>query len=325
MGITAISRHSEDHDEKDDIDSYDSRDSLLEDSTELGSIAKSNLAIKSTHRWKSSSVVIGLCTSNLLLLLISVMLGVRLYSVDDCKDPSLSVWSPANDAVEYHEEHFVAALANSTDYMGFPDDEIDKRWSDLYDFGISVISEEEAKKLPNPTIPIPGTKDYLVELDVWHSLHCLNDLRKLLYPERFQMLERLMTKNGTIDRNSFHFRHWDHCVDALRQTLMCQSDVAPVSFHVNIPFNRGIFPRLAATHTCRNFSKVQEWAKEHRAPEFEFMISDPEKLQEIIHESGFDHSPEENMEGLYWMFPGNKFFKHWQDHPMEDEVTAGPM
>ena len=203
-----------------------------------------------------------------------------------------------------------------------------------------MISEEDAKKLSHPTIPIPGTKDYLVELDVWHSLHCLNDLRKLLYPERFQMLERLKTENGTIDRNSFAFRHWgklcppfpiqdpvaygpiDHCVDSLRQTLMCQSDVAPVSFHVNIPFNRGIFPRLATTHTCRNFTKVQEWAKKHEAPEFEFMISDQAKLQEIIDESGFDHSPEENMEGLYMMFPGNRYFKYWRDHPLEEEHKA---
>lgn len=40
--------------------------------------------------------------------------------------------APANDAVEYQELHFTAALANQTEYMGFPDDEIDKRWSDLY-------------------------------------------------------------------------------------------------------------------------------------------------------------------------------------------------
>lgn len=98
---------------------------------------------------------------------------------------------------------------------------------------------------------------------------------------------------------------------------MCQADVAPVSFHVNVPFNRGIFPRLATTHTCRNFTKIQEWARENQAPEFEFMIEDQAKLQEIIDESGFDHSPEENMEGLYWMFPGNKFFQYWRDHPYE--------
>ncbi|KAH6613836.1 hypothetical protein C7974DRAFT_466359 [Boeremia exigua] len=258
-------------------------------------------------------LLIGLCASNFVFLMATIISGLRLYSAGGCIDPLLT---PANNAIEYHEKHFEAALANYTEYMGFPDDEIDKRWSDLYDFGISVASEEEAKQLPHPTIPIPGTTEYLFELDVWHSLHCLNDLRKLLYPERFQLLQRL-TKDGKIDRNSFAFRHWDHCVDTLRQSLMCQSDVAPLPFHVNIPFNRGIFPRLTTTHTCRNFTKVQEWAKEHRAPNFEFMISDPAELQKIIDDSGFDHSPEENMEGLYMMFPGNKFFQHWRDHPVE--------
>ncbi|KAG9195013.1 hypothetical protein G6011_00133 [Alternaria panax] len=279
------------------------------------SLLVSNQHTKSTQRNRLAWLSIGLCASNVLFLTLVIILGRKLYHVKECLDPSLGIWSPANDAVEYHQLHFQAALANKTEYMGFPDDEIDQRWSALYDFGISVISKDEADILPHPTIPIPGTTHYLVELDVWHSLHCLNDLRKLLYPERFQMLERL-NKTGTIDRNSFAFRHWDHCVDALRQSLMCQADIAPVSFHVNIPFNRGIFPRLATTHTCRNFTKVQQWAKAHQAPEFDFMIDDPNTLQKIIDESGFDHSPEENMEGLYWMFPGNKYFKHWRDHPI---------
>ena len=92
MGINAIPRPSEDHDEKDDIESCNSRDSLLQDSTELGSVSKSNSAIKFAHRWQSTSVVIGLCASNLVLLIITVILGVRQYSVDGCKDPTLSVW-----------------------------------------------------------------------------------------------------------------------------------------------------------------------------------------------------------------------------------------
>lgn len=75
--------------------------------------------------------------------------------------------------------------------------------------GISTITPEETKYLRTPTLHIPGQDDkYLIELDVFHSLHCLNDLRKLLYPERFQMLERLMDKDGNIDRNNFAFRHW---------------------------------------------------------------------------------------------------------------------
>lgn len=106
--------------------------------------------------------------------------------------------------------------------------------------GISAISKAEAQQLADPTIAIPGTTDkYLVQLEVFHNLHCLNDLRKLLYPERYHMLEKATLKNGTIDRNSFGFRHWDHCIDSLRQALMCNADISPTSFHVNIPFSRG--------------------------------------------------------------------------------------
>jgi hypothetical protein len=61
--------------------------------------------------------------------------------------------------------------------------------------------------LHTPTLPIPGTEDYLVQLDVWHQLHCLNDLRKLLYPERFPGMAE-MTTNGKIDRDDIMFMHW---------------------------------------------------------------------------------------------------------------------
>ncbi|KAL1988632.1 hypothetical protein VTN96DRAFT_8332 [Rasamsonia emersonii] len=221
--------------------------------------------------------------------------------------------SPANEAVEYiPQQRFRAALFNNTPYMGYPTDETDKLWSDLYNFGISKISEEEAKKLPSPTLPIPGTKDYLIELDVWHELHCLNDLRKLLYPERFPGLDALKDENGVINRDSDDFRHWDHCIDSLRQTIMCHADVAPIPFHVNVPASKGIFPRLATTHTCRNFTKIQEWAKAHHAGRWDFNLT-PEQAEEIIQTAGFDQSPWEDVEFLWELFPGNTFFRHWRE------------
>lgn len=140
-------------------------------------------------------------------------------------DPRIA---PANGAIEYiKEQKFRAALFNNTPYMGYPTDETDKLWSDLYNcklprigvslssngklVGISKISEEEATKLPNPTLPISGTNEYVIELDVWHELHCLNDLRKLLYPERFGGLDALKDENGTIQRDDDMFRHWGQC------------------------------------------------------------------------------------------------------------------
>ncbi|KAJ9606918.1 hypothetical protein H2200_008929 [Cladophialophora chaetospira] len=224
--------------------------------------------------------------------------------------------APANGVVEYAEHHFRAALFNFTEYMGFPDDETDRRWQDLYnDYATSVISEEEAKNLITPTLRIPGTAKYLVQLDVFHELHCLNDMRKLLYPERFDGIQNLTAANGTVNRDTNMFRHWEHCVDSLRQTLMCHADVSPIPFHINRPMDSGIFPRLATTHTCRNFTKVQEWAREHSAGDFKYEL-ELEEAREIAAESGFDNSPEEDIEFLYDQFPGDPFFKYWREHPL---------
>ena len=52
--------------------------------------------------------------------------------------------------------------------------------------GISSISGEEASRIPNRTTLVPETENsYVVELDVFHQLHCLNAIRKTLYPERY--------------------------------------------------------------------------------------------------------------------------------------------
>ncbi|SPQ23036.1 6fb56bcd-a67c-49f4-8b90-2ac61adbe7f0 [Thermothielavioides terrestris] len=202
--------------------------------------------------------------------------------------------------------------------MGFPTNETDELWKDLYRFGISKITEEEAKKLPHPTLPIPGTKDYLIQLDIWHELHCLNDLRMLLYPERFPGLAAVTDENGVIDRTSIEFRHWDHCVDSIREALMCHADVAPIPFRVNFPANKVIVPRLATTHTCRNFKKIQEWAKAHRAGAWSYKVT-PEQAEEIMRASGFDNAPWEDIQDQYMAFPGNPYFKYWREHPEEAE------
>jgi len=132
----------------------------------------------------------------------------------------------------------------------------------------------------------------LIQLDVWHELHCLNDLRKLLYPEAYGSLQSMTFPNGTIDREQPMFRHWDHCVDMLRQTLMCHADVSPIPFHINTPQNTAIIPRLETTHTCRDFDAIRAWAVEHAAGEWDFNVN-PDKVDEIIAASGFDQSNEE--------------------------------
>jgi len=46
----------------------------------------------------------------------------------------------------------------------------------------SSITPHEASKLPNKTVKIPGQENqYLIQLEVFHQIHCLDLIRKALY------------------------------------------------------------------------------------------------------------------------------------------------
>jgi hypothetical protein len=125
-------------------------------------------------------------------------------------------------------------------------------------------------------------------------------LRKVFYPERFgDRLHDLMDAAGNVNRSTNTFRHWDHCIDALRQSLMCNADVSPLSFHVAEPppgavGEIGIFPRLSTVHSCRDFDGIRRWALDHRAPTFEYVLS-AEEAQRIRDTAGFDQSSFEDL------------------------------
>ena len=55
--------------------------------------------------------------------------------------------------------------------------------------------------------------------------------------------------------------HVDHCIDAIRQSLMCSSDVSVLVWKWNKKWQRSLEVGQIV-HTCRRFDKIQAWAKE---------------------------------------------------------------
>lgn len=53
--------------------------------------------------------------------------------------------------------------------------------------------------------------------------------------------------------------HRDHCLDYIRQAIMCAGDTTfePLT---NVGING-----MGATHQCRNFEQIFSWAYEHRS------------------------------------------------------------
>jgi hypothetical protein len=71
-------------------------------------------------------------------------------------------------------------------------------------------------------------------------------------------------------------KHLDHCIDSIRQSLMCSADITPLPYVWWRKFGQ-LMPTSAVTHTCRDFEAIRDWAKEHRAGkvEKEVHVHDP--------------------------------------------------
>lgn len=79
-------------------------------------------------------------------------------------------------------------------------------------------------------------------------------IRKGLYPDYYH-------HSDTAEHNILHL---EHCVDHLRQALMCYSDLTPVVLYREPHAPKGLVPDFETSHTCRNFDKVREWTMTRR-------------------------------------------------------------
>ncbi|PVH73089.1 hypothetical protein DL98DRAFT_368816, partial [Cadophora sp. DSE1049] len=101
------------------------------------------------------------------------------------------------------------------------------------------------------SMKVPGDPSrYLVTIEMFHQLHCLHYIRQKLYgvapPEK--------TKHG----DKAHIGKTEHCVDYLRQVLMCHGDLTPITLTWSDKMN-WVKPNFSIQHTCRNFQSIWDF------------------------------------------------------------------
>ncbi|KAF7978950.1 hypothetical protein HWV62_44175 [Athelia sp. TMB] len=149
-----------------------------------------------------------------------------------------------------------------SEFSGPPSPAVDKAWKDLYHrYVISAIPEEQAVHLSNETmrVPGPGHPRYIVGLDVFHQLHCLDYIRYALYPEYYGPQDHtgIIAPPGGPDEEPFD--HLDHCLNNVRSALMCNADLTPVVTQWDAGTHRN-WVRLDVVHTCKDWDAVHQWA-----------------------------------------------------------------
>lgn len=121
------------------------------------------------------------------------------------------------------------------------------------------ISGKEAQGISRPTSKISANPDYYItSLDVYHQLHCLNDIRK--------MVAELNSTSSEFVLGRLQSMHKFHCIDSIRQSLMCNADLSLIHFYW-APHPGKHFPNATTTHVCRKWSNIEEWAVSHRLDE----------------------------------------------------------
>ncbi|PMD61028.1 uncharacterized protein K444DRAFT_720792, partial [Hyaloscypha bicolor E] len=160
--------------------------------------------------------------------------------------------APASDIVEYEDRIFTTGFhGDRTVYQGRPNPENLASWTRLTTAGIVKLDEQEAKRLPNKTAQVSGEPgSYIASLEMFHQLHCLNQLRLVYFDE---------TKDMSTDDKIKVGLHIDHCVDYLRQAIMCHGDIEMITFDWDE--NKEYYPpNYNVVHRCRKFEPIERWA-----------------------------------------------------------------
>lgn len=127
----------------------------------------------------------------------------------------------------------------------------------------------------------PHMGKHMAGVTVFHQLHCVDELRKSLYPQRYN--NSVWNLDGTFNNMTFiHHgisapfysssglgkRLWltmssllDHCIELLRQAIMCHGDTSIFVYRWN-PYRGHTRVHFDNWHSCRNYDAIKQWAIE---------------------------------------------------------------
>jgi hypothetical protein len=165
-------------------------------------------------------------------------------------------YSPAQAAIHYEKQTIVHNLADKGKFRGPPRPEQDAAWDKLLQYNNLRVQKEDLEKANITSVPLHDDQGgYLVTLDVFHTLHCVNKVRKSYYSDYYH------DPNPLPDQQE----HFDHCIDLLRQVIMCHGDVSLHTYGWKDNY-RWPWPSMRTEHQCRNWDRLMSWSKDHYIP-----------------------------------------------------------
>jgi hypothetical protein len=98
--------------------------------------------------------------------------------------------------------------------------------------------------------------------DMFHNLHCINAIRmkmtKTMYGDSIESHSKHHQNfPESIVGPNYENTHLEHCLDRLRQAVMCHGDLTPSPLYIFDGFPVAI--GKTGKRTCRKFEPIREW------------------------------------------------------------------
>ncbi|KAF2973163.1 hypothetical protein GQX73_g292 [Xylaria multiplex] len=176
-------------------------------------------------------------------------------------------YSPVNDAVTPHpyvHKVFNGSLWHQTPWTGPPTEAVEKAWYDIMKYGMISVTKEDIEKIHHPDwsaqFPAESGGGYIAATIGTHQLHCLHYIWQDHYMEYFP---KTQDKKQRVPE--LYERHYEHCVDYIRQSLMCQFDTGIIPYNWVLD-HQNPTPNANTHHKCVDWTALQNWL-EKRAVE----------------------------------------------------------
>lgn len=161
------------------------------------------------------------------------------------------IHTPARSAVQWGKVTSSNNLREGNPYQGPPSPEVDAAWRDLLKNSNIRISGETLRKLNRESIQLSdGSGDYFGGLNAHHHLHCIKSVRRVIYRDYYHIPEDDML-----------WMHLDHCLEDLRQAVMCNPDLSILTYDW-LPNYRKPWANFTVDLECVDWEILDGWAGE---------------------------------------------------------------
>ncbi|KAH7316779.1 hypothetical protein B0I35DRAFT_263483 [Stachybotrys elegans] len=198
----------------------------------------------------------------------------------------------SGERLALRQQRFV--LSGESPYAGPPSQAIDQAWADLLHHVNIRVSDRELTSSNQSSVGLPtGDHDSLAWMDVSHQLHCVvsNPQRHTqgskdkggdlctsssdLLPQKYlrQWIYREYYHPGVgPDEEPHWLLHTDHCLDLLRQALMCRADTALMTFHWAAGRKEPMLNLESPEHVCVDWDDLMEKVSTRRISDADMAV-----------------------------------------------------